>query len=73
MNPISMEKTGTLQKYIEKAEEYLDSREALLKSSRTAQETAGSMETGKTICLPQRSRRNGNQVHDVVESGAGAA
>lgn len=45
MNPISMEKTGTLGQYLENAEKYLDSREAEMKNTRTAQESVGSMET----------------------------
>jgi len=47
MNPISMEKTGTLGQYLENAEKYLDSREAEMKNARTAPESAGSMETGQ--------------------------
>ena len=54
MNPISMEKTGTLQEYIEKAEEYLDGKEAQLKSSRAAQEAVGSMETGRAVETGER-------------------
>ena len=47
MNPISMEKTGTLGQYLENAEKYLDSREAEMKNARTAPESAHSMETGQ--------------------------
>ena len=47
MNPISLEKTGTLGQYLENAEKYLDSREAQLKNARTAPESVGSMETGQ--------------------------
>lgn len=47
MNPISLEKTGTLGQYLENAEKYLDSREAEMKNARTAPESVGSMETGK--------------------------
>ena len=47
MNPISIEKTGTLGQYLENAEKYLDSREAQLKNARTAPEPAGSRETGQ--------------------------
>ena len=47
MNPISIEKTGTLGQYLENAEKYLDSREAEMKNARTAPESVGSMETGK--------------------------
>ncbi|MFR8492302.1 MAG: LPD16 domain-containing protein [Mediterraneibacter gnavus] len=38
INPISLEKTGTLQEYIKRAEQYLDEREAE-KQGRTPQET----------------------------------
>ncbi len=44
MNPISLEKTGTLEKYLENAEMYLDSREAQLKSGRAVPEIPGGME-----------------------------
>lgn len=47
MNPISLEKTGTLGQYLEGAEKYLDSREAEIKNARTAPESVGSMETGQ--------------------------
>ncbi|GFI68498.1 hypothetical protein IMSAG249_00315 [Lachnospiraceae bacterium] len=47
MNPISLEKTGTLGQYLENAEKYLDSREAEMKNARTAPEPAGSMEAGQ--------------------------
>ena len=47
MNPISLEKTGTLGQYLENAEKYLDSREAQIKNARTVPESADSMETGK--------------------------
>ncbi len=47
MNPISLEKAGTLGQYLENAEKYLDSRVAEMKNARTAPESVGSMETGK--------------------------
>ena len=47
MNPISLEKTGTLGQYLEGAEKYLDSRETEMKNTRTAPESVSSMETGK--------------------------
>ena len=47
MNPISLEKTGTLGQYLENAEKYLDSREAQLNNARTAPEPVGSRETGQ--------------------------
>lgn len=49
MNPISLEKTGTLEEYLENAEKYLDSREAQLKSGRAEPEASGSMEAGQTL------------------------
>ena len=45
MNPISMEKTGTLEGYLESAEKYLDSREAQMENARTT--PMGSMEAGQ--------------------------
>ncbi len=48
MNPVSLEKTGTLGEYLENAEKYLDDKETQLKVSRTGLEIAGSMETGET-------------------------
>lgn len=54
MNPISMEKTGTLQEYIEKAEEYLDGKEAQLKSSRAAQEAADIIGAGQAVETGER-------------------
>ena len=47
MNPISLEKTGTLGQYLEGAEKYLDSREAEMKNARTVPESVGSVETGQ--------------------------
>ncbi len=47
MNPISLEKTGTLEEYLENTEKYLDSEEARLKSARAGREAPGSMETGQ--------------------------
>ena len=47
MNPISLEKTGTLEEYLERAEKYLDSKEAQLKSATAVAEVPGSMETGQ--------------------------
>ena len=47
MNPISLEKTGTLGQYLENVEKYLDSREAEMKNARTAPESVSSMETGQ--------------------------
>ena len=47
MNPVSLEKTGTLGEYLENVEKYLDDKEAQLKVSRTGREPAGSMETGE--------------------------
>ena len=45
MNPISLEKTGTLEGYLESAEKYLDSREAQMENARTT--PMGSMEAGQ--------------------------
>ena len=47
MNPISLEKTGTLEEYLERAEKYLDSREAQVKSGRAELKVPGSMEAGQ--------------------------
>ena len=54
MNPISLEKTGTLGQYLENAEKYLDSREAQMKNARTVPESADSMETGKAVEAGER-------------------
>lgn len=48
MNPISLEKTGTLEEYLENAEKYLDGKEVQLKSARSAPEDPDRMETGQT-------------------------
>ncbi len=48
MNPISLEKTGTLEEYFENAEKYLDGKEVQLKSARSAPEDPDRMETGQT-------------------------
>lgn len=47
MNPISLEKTGTLEEYLERAEKHLDSREVQLNSGRAVPEIPGSMEAGQ--------------------------
>ena len=54
MNPISLEKTGTLEKYLEGAEKYLDSREVQLKSGRAVLEVSGSMEEGQAADSGER-------------------
>ena len=47
MNPVSLDKTGTLGQYLEGAERYLDSREAEMKNAWAAPEPVGSMEAGQ--------------------------
>ena len=48
MNPVSLDKTGTLGQYLEGAERYLDSREAEMKNAWAAPEPVGSMEGRQT-------------------------
>ena len=49
MNPVSLEKTGTLEEYLKNAEKYLDDKGARMKAARTGLESAGSVETGQTV------------------------
>lgn len=49
INPISLEKTGTLQEYMKRAEQYLDEREAE-KQGRTPQETVQEPQISFYLC-----------------------
>ena len=54
MNPISLEKTGTLEGYLESAEKYLASREAQMKGAKTVSGNIGSKKDRPAVGTGER-------------------